>query len=67
MPGRRLGGGDAVMQEFIARENVRRFKAQLQACTDDRQRNTISKLLEVEERHLIHLRASPQSRRERSK
>lgn len=40
------------MQEFIARENIRRFQAQLDACTDPEQRNTLSGLLEAERKHL---------------
>ena len=52
----RLGGWGSSMQEFIARENIKRFKAQLQACTDDRQRQTLSRLLEAEETRLAELR-----------
>ena len=48
------------MQEFIARENIRRFKAQLEVCTDARQRETLQKLLRAEEERLMALRASDQ-------
>ena len=40
------------MQEFIARENIRRFEAQLDACTDPEQRETLSRLLDLEREHL---------------
>lgn len=40
------------MQEFIARENIRRFQAQLDACTDPEQRQTLSQLLETERQRL---------------
>ena len=40
------------MQEFIARENIRRFEAQLADCTDPQQRETLSLLLETERRRL---------------
>ena len=36
------------MQEFIARENIRRFEAQLRTCTDSQQREILSRLLEAE-------------------
>jgi hypothetical protein len=34
------------VQEFIARENIRRFEAQLAECTNPEQRETLSRLLE---------------------
>jgi rubrerythrin len=40
------------MQEFIARENIRRFEAQLAACTDPEQRKTLTQLLEAEKQQL---------------
>lgn len=40
------------MQEFIARENIRRFEAQLAACTDPEQRKVLSRLLETERNRL---------------
>lgn len=46
----RLGG--APMKEFIARENIKRFEAQLDACTDPEQRKTLEVLLETERQHL---------------
>ena len=33
------------VQEFIARENIKRFEAQLAACTDPAQRETLKRLL----------------------
>ena len=40
------------MQEFIARENIKRFVAQLSACTDPQQRETLQRLLDAERQHL---------------
>ena len=40
------------MRGFIARENVRRFQAQLDACTDPEQRKTLERLLEAEHQRL---------------
>ena len=34
------------MEAFVARENIKRFEAQLAICTDSQQRETISRLLE---------------------
>ena len=34
------------MQDFIARENIKRFEAQLTMCTDLGQRETLTRLLE---------------------
>ena len=34
------------VQEFIARENIKRFEAQLAACTDPVQRETLMRLLD---------------------
>lgn len=33
------------MQEFIARENIKRFEAQLTTCSDPEQRETLTQLL----------------------
>lgn len=44
------------MGEFIARENIRRFKAQLQSSIDDAQRAEIEVLLEEERRRLREIR-----------
>jgi hypothetical protein len=40
------------MQEFIARENVRRFEKQLADCTDPQQRQVLLQLLEAERQRL---------------
>ena len=40
------------VEEFIARENIRRFEAQLDSCTDPEQRKTLLQLLETERRRL---------------
>jgi rubrerythrin len=45
------------MQEFIARENIRRFEGQLAACTDPQQRETLARLLEAERQHLAQFLA----------
>ena len=52
------------VQEFIARENIKRFEAQLAACTDDKQRETLSRLLVAEKQSLAQALAE---KRERSK
>jgi hypothetical protein len=41
------------MEEFIARENIKRFEAQLAACTDPEQRETLSRLLEQHRQQLV--------------
>jgi hypothetical protein len=46
------------VEEFISRENVRRFKAQLVAATDEGQRVEIEVLLIAERQHLHELRRS---------
>jgi hypothetical protein len=43
------------VERFIARENIRRFKAQLAACTDDEQAATLRELLSQEEARLARL------------
>lgn len=43
---------NATVERFIARENIRRFEAQLQTCTDPEQRKTLERLLEDEHRRL---------------
>jgi len=40
------------VEEFVARENIKRFEAQLANCTDPEQRDTLSRLLE-EARHRL--------------
>lgn len=54
------------MQEFIARENIRRFEAQLANCTDPEQREILSRLLEAERLNLTQALAEKESRREAS-
>ena len=48
------------MQEFIARENIRRFKAQLADCADPAQRETLTRLLDAERRRLNEVRQQKQ-------
>ena len=56
------------MQEFIARENVRRFEKQLADCTDPQQRQVLLQLLEAERQRLAdaeindHPQISPENR-----
>jgi hypothetical protein len=40
------------MEEFIARENIRRFEAQLAVCTDERQKAVLQSLLNGERQRL---------------
>jgi hypothetical protein len=40
------------MEEFVARENIRRFQALLDACADPLQRKTLEHLLQVERQRL---------------
>ena len=54
------------MQEFIARENIRRFEAQLADCTDPQQRETLSHLLETERQRLTEALAHKNVRRDES-
>lgn len=44
------------MEEFIARENIRRFEARLESCTDDSQRAEIEALLHAERKKLHAIR-----------
>jgi rubrerythrin len=44
------------MEEFLARENIRRFEAQLESATDEGQRAQISALLKAERQHLREIR-----------
>ena len=43
------------MDRFIARENIRRFKLQLERCADESQKETLTKLLVAEEAKLKQL------------
>lgn len=47
------------MQEFVARENIKRFQAQLEACTDQKQRDVLTGLLDNELRKLEAIKALP--------
>jgi hypothetical protein len=42
---------------FLARENVKRFEAQLTSCTDPKQRETVTRLLEQALRELAEAKA----------
>lgn len=52
------------MQEFIARENIKRFEAQLADCTDPDRRNILMRLLDGERRLLADALAEKASRGE---
>ena len=43
------------MEAFIARENIKRFNAQLRSTEDEAQKAMLRNLLEEEERHLQHI------------
>jgi hypothetical protein len=43
------------LREFIARENIKRFEAQLATCIDDDQRQIIQGLLDAELRVLAEI------------
>lgn len=43
------------MQRFIAREKVKRFRQQLTSCSDERQRETLRRLLAAEDAKLNEL------------
>lgn len=49
------------MEEFVALENIRRFKEQLGTCTDVRRRQTIEGLLEDEQLKLRALQRETNS------
>ena len=40
------------MDAFVARENIKRFKAQLRSAEDEEQKATLRRLLEEEQLHL---------------
>lgn len=40
------------MDQFVVRENIKRFKEQLKDCTDDQQKATLEQLLKEHEDHL---------------
>lgn len=50
------------MQEFIARENIRRFEQQLETCSDPEQRKTLCRLLETERERLAEALVNKQPR-----
>ena len=43
------------MDEFIARENIRRFEAQLKTAVDDGQRSALENLLKEERQRLMEI------------
>lgn len=43
------------MEQFVARENIKRFRAQLASCADEQQRQTLKRLLGAEEQRLREL------------
>lgn len=53
------------MDEFIARENIRRFEAQLKTAVDDSQRTALEDLLRDERKHLMEIVARKGTQRAR--
>lgn len=49
------------MDDFIARENIRRFEAQLDSSKDEDQKRAIRALLDAERRHLQQIESSQSS------
>lgn len=47
-----------ISQDFLARENIKRFEALLESTTDEAQKSTIRPLLEKERRHLQEIRGA---------
>jgi hypothetical protein len=54
--------GKAPVKEYVARENIRRFQAQLAACDDPAQRKTLSDLLKAEKKRLAEARLGDRPR-----
>jgi hypothetical protein len=52
-----MGRKPFFVQEFIARENIKRFEAQLTVCTDPEQRETLTRLLEQAHQQLAEAKA----------
>ena len=52
------------VEEFIARENIRRFEAQLATCADEKQRALLQKLLKAERERLEAAKAAKAARPE---
>ena len=50
------------VQAFIARENIKRFEAQLAACKDPKQRETIAQLLDRAFQQLAEVEAAKRRR-----
>ena len=51
------------MEEFVARENIRRFEAQLAGCEDEDQRKVLLGLLEAEHKRLDEISAGQLDRK----
>jgi rubrerythrin len=49
--------GETPMREFVARENIKRFEAQIAACTDPAQSKVLTRLLDEEREKLKEIRA----------
>jgi len=47
------------MQNFIARENIRRFRRILQEELSDKERQTVHRLLQAEEEKLTQMERAP--------
>lgn len=51
------------MDQFVARENIKRFKQQLKGCTDEQQKATLEQLLKEHEDHLSKIERRMLSKR----
>lgn len=60
------GDGNAAIDKFVARENIRRFKEHLKNCTDEAQRATLQQLLAEHEKHLAEIAPARANRSGRS-
>ena len=56
---REAGAEASRMDRFVARENVRRFRQQLENCTDEQQLQTLRELLAETEQQLAELEHRP--------
>lgn len=51
------------MDEFIAHENIKRFRVKLRSSSDEEQKTVLRRLLEAEEQKLEQVRAAKRSAR----
>lgn len=58
--------GDGSVQEYIARENIRRFEEKLESCTDPEQRKILERLLADEQGRLKEARVEKDATRKKT-